>query len=53
MQRAGLNDDQMLQRFQKTDVIFELSDRQKQYLRDRGVSERVISYLDTIAPKAI
>jgi len=53
MQRAGLNDEQMLERFRKTDVIFELSDRQKQYLRDRGVSEQVISYLDTIEPKAI
>jgi hypothetical protein len=42
MRKAGLSDSEMIDRLQRTDQVFELTDRQVEYLRDRNVSTRVI-----------
>jgi hypothetical protein len=42
MQRAGLTDREMIDRLRRTDQIFELSPQQQNYLRDRGITRRVI-----------
>jgi hypothetical protein len=42
MKLAGLTDRQMLDRLQVTGQVFELTSDQKQYLRDRGISQKVI-----------
>jgi hypothetical protein len=43
MKRAGLNDEQILDRIRRTDQVFNVTDHQKQYLRDRGISDRIVS----------
>jgi hypothetical protein len=48
MKSAGLTDDQMLQRLNATNQIFELTPTQESYLRDRGVSNYVISQMANI-----
>jgi hypothetical protein len=42
MKRAGLNDGQILDRIRRTDQVFNLTDHQKQYLRDRGISNQIV-----------
>jgi hypothetical protein len=42
MRQAGLTDREMIDRLRRTDQLFELSPEQQNYLRDRGVSQRVI-----------
>jgi hypothetical protein len=42
MRKSGLSDREMIDRLERTDQIFELTDRQIEHLRDRGVSTRVI-----------
>ena len=42
MQKASFSDGQMIDRLQRTRQIFILTEQQKDYLRDRGVSQRVI-----------
>jgi hypothetical protein len=42
MQRAGLTDREMIDRLRRTDQIFQLSPQQQNYLRDRGITRRVI-----------
>lgn len=48
MDEAGLSEDEMFSRLEATDQIFELSADQRQYLRDKGVSERIIQDMITI-----
>lgn len=48
MEKAGLSDDQIITRLERTDMFFELTDAQEDYLRDRGVSRRVIDEMQTI-----
>lgn len=48
MKSAGLTDDQMLQRLNATNQIFELTPAQESYLRDRGVSNYVITQMANI-----
>ena len=48
MKQAGLSDSEMLSRLRATDQVFELTSDQQKYLRDRGVSQNVISQMDTI-----
>lgn len=45
MKRAGLSDQQMIQRMQATGQVFELTAQQQQYLRTNGVDETVISQM--------
>jgi len=42
MQRAGLTDREMIDRLRRTDQIFQLSPQQQNFLRDRGITHRVI-----------
>ena len=42
MRQANLSDSEMLDRLDRTDQVFELTDYQEGYLRDRGVSNDVI-----------
>lgn len=42
MERAGLTDEEIFNRLQATNQIFELNAEQRQYLRDQGVSEQII-----------
>ena len=42
LKRAGLNTEQLTARVTRTPEIFHLTDRQQQYLRDRGVAQGVI-----------
>lgn len=48
LRRAGLSTDQLISRVRKTPETFSLTDRQKQYLRDRDISQKVI---DTMLAK--
>ncbi len=48
MKRAGLSDDQMLQRLQATGQVFELSPQQQEYLRSNGVDDYVIGQMPEI-----
>lgn len=43
MQKAGLGDDDMIDRLRRTEQVFELTGQQERYLEDRGVSQRVIA----------
>ena len=48
MEQAGLSDDEIVQRLRATGQIFDLSQEQKDYLQQRGVSQTVIDTLPTI-----
>jgi len=48
MKQAGLTDSQMLSKLQATSQVFELTSEQEKYLRDNGVSQYVISQMETI-----
>jgi hypothetical protein len=48
MEKAGLSDDQMLDRLNATDQIFELTPDQQRYLLDHGVSRTVVNRLPEI-----
>lgn len=47
LKRAGLTSDQIIARIQRTPQVFSLSDRQQQYLRDRGIDQRTINAMLT------
>lgn len=51
LQKAGFNDDEIISRLNKTGMFFDLSSKQQQYLRDNGVSGRVVSAMNTINPE--
>jgi hypothetical protein len=48
MRDAGLTDAQMLDRMRATSQVFELTQDQRQYLMDRGVSRFVIDQMESI-----
>jgi len=48
MRQAGLTDEQMLSRLRATDQIFELTSEQRKYLADHGISQNVISQMESI-----
>jgi len=43
LKQAGLSEDVMIQRLQMTDQVFELTRDQQNYLRQQGISDRVIN----------
>jgi hypothetical protein len=47
-ERAGFSDDEIIQRLEATGQVFSLNEQQKQYLRDNGVSARVVNSLENI-----
>lgn len=48
MDKANLSDEEMLSRMRATDQVFELTNEQKQYLLDRGVSRNVVDQMNEI-----
>jgi hypothetical protein len=52
MEKADISDDNMIARLEATDQVFDLTNEQKQYLRDQGVSDRVIGALSNINREA-
>jgi len=48
MKRAGLSDETILARMRATDQVFELTDDQRRYLANAGVSSYVINSMETI-----
>src|SRR3954471_9075147 len=48
MAKSGLSDDEMITRLERTGQFFELSSDQEQYLRDHGVSRRVVTAMRDI-----
>lgn len=51
MKDAGLSDEQMLRRLEATGQVFDLTEEGKRMLRDRGVSEYVITQMQTLNPQ--
>jgi hypothetical protein len=51
MKDAGLSDEQMLQRLEATKQVFDLTEQGKKFLRDRGVSEYVITQMQSLNPQ--
>jgi hypothetical protein len=45
MEKAGLSDDEMLERIRSTGLTFDLNDEQRKYLSERGVNSTVIDQL--------
>jgi hypothetical protein len=48
MERAGLADGEIIRRLERTGYVFELTRHQQDYLREHGVSERVITAMPEI-----
>lgn len=48
MAKSGLNDDEMITRLERTGQFFELTTEQENYLRDHGVSRRVVTAMRDI-----
>lgn len=51
LDKAGLTDDEIIERLDRTDMFFDLSSRQQQYLRDNGVSDRVVREMNNVNPE--
>jgi len=52
MEKAGLTDEQMLERMRTSGQVFELTSEQRNYLREQGVSQRVLDELPNINKEA-
>lgn len=48
LEQANLNDDEIIDRLRSTGQVFELTDEQKRYLLDKGVSQSVVDRLDDL-----
>jgi hypothetical protein len=48
MEKAGLTDQQMIERLQSTGQVFELTSEQQQYLTNRGVSQSVVNQMQNL-----
>lgn len=48
LERANLNDDEIVDRLRSTGQVFELTEEQKRYLLDKGVSQSVVDRLDDL-----
>src|SRR5258706_11579478 len=48
MSKAGISDDEMITRLQRTGQFFELTSDQERYLEDHGVSRRVVNAMRDI-----
>ena len=48
LEQANLTDDQIIERLRATNQVFDLTDEQKRYLLDRGVSQNVVDRLATL-----
>ena len=52
MEKADLSDREMIRRLERTQQYFELSDTQEDYLREHGVSDRVITAMTDMNPES-
>ena len=50
MKNAGLGDQEMIRRIQRTNQYFELTDSQVSYLRNHGVDQKVITAMQNMTP---
>jgi hypothetical protein len=48
MKKAGFSDDEMIRRLRATNQVFELTPQQEQTLRDAGVTQNVISQMESM-----
>ena len=48
LEKAGLEDNQIIRKLERTNQFFELTNEQEEYLADRGVSQRVIDRMGEI-----
>jgi hypothetical protein len=48
LKQAGLTDDQIIEKLRATTQVFELTEEQKRYLADKGVSQNVIDQMLTL-----
>jgi hypothetical protein len=48
LEQASLTDDQIIERLRATNQVFDLTDEQRRYLLDRGVSQNVVDRLATL-----
>lgn len=48
MKQANLTDDQIIERLRATNQVFDLTEEQRRYLLDRGVSQNVVTQLETL-----
>lgn len=48
MERANLSDQEMLDRMRATDQVYDLTEEQKRYLLERGVSQQVVNQMGEI-----
>ena len=48
LEQANLTDDQMIERLRATNQVFDLTEEQKRYLLDKGVSQSVVDQLATL-----
>lgn len=51
LHKAGLSDDQIISRLSATNMFFDLNSQQQDYLRNNGVSNRVITAMNTVNPE--
>jgi len=51
LEKAGLKDHDIIDRLERTQQYFELTPDQQKYLRDRGVSETVITAMEKMQPQ--
>jgi len=52
MEQADLSDREMIRRLERTQQYFELTGTQEDYLREKGVSDRVITAMSDMNPEA-
>jgi hypothetical protein len=48
LEQANLTDDQIIERLRATNQVFDLTEEQRRYLLDRGVSQNVVDRLATL-----
>jgi hypothetical protein len=48
MEQAGFSDEEILNRLRSSGQVFELTDQQRQYLRNHGVSQSVVGQMENL-----
>jgi hypothetical protein len=51
LEKAGLSDNEILERLRATNQVFELSEDQENYLKSNGVSANVVAQMELINEK--
>jgi hypothetical protein len=53
LDQANLTDDQIIERLRATNQVFELTEEQRRYLLDRGLSQNVVTQLETLNQNSV